>query len=110
MGEVSWEGNHGGGITVEESWRRNHGRGIMEEESWERNHGEGIMGGGIMGQESCERSQGGGIMGKQSWRRNRRTSGRHLEASGRYLGGLHLRFSPLAHRETKTKTEKEIYR
>ena len=84
MEEESWK---------EESWDRNHGRGVKEEELWERDHGGGIIG------------HLGGI-----WR-HLEASGRHLgEASERHLEGIHLRFSPLAHREAKTKTEKETYR
>ena len=82
--EESLRRSHGGGIFEKESWReylrRNHGGGVIEEESLRRNHLERIM-----EAESLRRDHGGGrnlgrvIMG---------ASGRHLEATERYLGGI----------------------
>ena len=74
MEDESWTSNHvGGGIMEEESCRRNHEEESGRKESSRRNHG------GIREKESC-RSYLGGF-----W-----------EASGEHLGGIHLRFPPLA--------------
>ena len=73
-----------GGIMEEASWRRRRGGGIMEEAYWR--HLGNIW----------ERHQGG-IKEEASWMH---PFGKHLggirEASGRHLGNIHLRFSPLA--------------
>ena len=60
---------------MEASWRS-----IREEASWRRHHG-----GGFVEKASRRRHHGGGIM----------EEGGILETSGRHLGSIHLRFSPL---------------
>jgi hypothetical protein len=74
--EASWRGHHWAGIMKHESWRRHHGEGIGEESSGRRHHG-------------------GSILEEASWRSILEASGRH-QASGKHLGDIHLRFSPLA--------------
>jgi hypothetical protein len=70
MEKATGRSHHGEGIMGEALCRRHHGGGIREEASWRRHYG-------------------GGIMEKKSITEN------ILEASGRHLGSIHLRFSPL---------------